>query len=150
MADRPDPSPEPLPVGWKEHVAFPEWGVRRVRAKVDTGARTSALGVGGYELWEDAGRGTMVRLRLALSRKHPERQKVVEAPVLRTVVVRNSAGVPERRPVIEALARLGPVEKRILLTLTYRPAMRFRLILGRQALAGDFIVDVSKKYLLKT
>jgi ribosomal protein S6--L-glutamate ligase len=69
--------------------------------------------------------------------------------VLRTVVVSNSGGMREERPLIEAAVRLGPVHKRIHLTVTNRARMRFRMILGRQALAGSFIVDVSRKYLLR-
>ncbi len=55
--------------------------------------------------------------------------------------------MPEQRPLIETDIVLGPVRKRIRLTVTSRAGMLFRVILGRQALAGDFLVDVSKKYL---
>lgn len=138
-----------LTVGWKEYVEFPAWDVPRVKAKVDTGARTSALDVRSYELWHDPDRGLMVRLRLALYRKRPERVTEVAAPVVRMTAVRNSSGLCEQRPVIEADVRLGPVGKRIRLTITNRAGMRFRMILGREALAGDFVVDVSRKYLLR-
>jgi hypothetical protein len=138
----------PLVLGWKERIALPEWGIPRLRVKVDTGARSSALDVVGYELIEVAGQGLLARLRLALSRKHPERIHVVEAPVLRQVLVRNSGGVAELRPLVETWARIGPVHKRIRLTVTQRSGLRFRMLLGRQALQSDFVVDVSKKYLL--
>jgi hypothetical protein len=137
---------ERLLVGRKEYVAFPEWGIRRVRAKVDTGARSSALDVLGYELWEVDGQGLRVRLRLALNRRRSDRYRVVEAPVVRMVAVRNSGGACEQRPLIEATIRLGAVTRRIRLTVTDRAAMRYRMILGRQALRGQFVVDVSKKY----
>jgi hypothetical protein len=75
---------------------------------------------------------------------------VIEAPVLRMVVVRNSGGMQEQRPLIEADVALGPVRKRVQLTVTNRAGMRFRVILGRRALAGDFVVDVSKKYQLRS
>jgi hypothetical protein len=142
------PLSEPLTIGWKEFVDFPEWGLRRIKVKVDTGARTSALDVVSYDLWESAGLGLRARLRLALSRKHPGRLTTVQADVLRMVVVRNSSGMREQRPLIEASIRLGPVTKRIRLTITNRAGMRFRMILGREALRNDFVVDVSKKYLL--
>jgi hypothetical protein len=139
----------PVRIGWKEYVELPELSPRRLKVKVDTGARTSVLDVADYELLEVPGRGQVARLRLALSRKHPERVRVVEVPVLRTVVVRNSGGVPEVRPLLETTLRLGPVTKRIRLTVTNRSPMRFRMLLGRLALAGDFVVDVSAKYLLR-
>jgi hypothetical protein len=139
----------PVRIGWKEYVELPEWGLRRVRAKADTGARTSVLDVAGYELLDVPGGGRVARLRLALSRKHPERVTVVEAPVLGLIAVKNTGGMPEVRPLLETTLRLGPVCKRIRLTVTNRSHMRFRMLLGRLALAGDFVVDVSAKYLLR-
>ena len=139
----------PLVVGWKERLDFPAWGIRRVRAKMDTGARTSALDAVSYELYQADGAGLCIRLRLALHHKHRDELRVVEAPVLRMVVVRNSNGMCEQRPLVETDIDLGPVRKRILLTVTNRAGMRFRVLLGRQALADDFVVDVSKKYLLR-
>jgi hypothetical protein len=139
----------PVLVGWKEYVALPDWGLRRVKAKIDTGARTSALDAAGYELRRTESDGLVAELRLALRRKHPEQLTVVHVPVLRMVVVRNSMGVCEQRPLIETTLRLGPVTKRIRLTVTNRAGMCFRMILGRKALEGDFLVDVSQKYLLR-
>jgi hypothetical protein len=138
----------PLLIGWKEYVDFPDWGLRRVRAKVDTGACTSALDVLRYRLEETAA-GRVAHLELALNRRHPDRLTLVQAPVLDTVAVKNSGGRREYRPVVEALIRLGPVLKRIRLTVANRSGMRYPMLLGRRALAGDFIVNVTRKYLLK-
>ena len=138
----------PVLIGWKEYVALPDWGIRRLKAKVDTGARTSAIDAASYELRRTPA-GLVVRMRLALSHRHPERQKVVEAPVLAMVAVRNSGGMREDRPLVETVLRLGPVSKRIRLTVTSRAGLRFRLILGRKAVEGDFLVDVSRKYVWK-
>jgi hypothetical protein len=143
------PAQTPLVIGWKEYVALPEWNVRRLRVKIDTGARTSSLDAAGYELHEVPGVGTVARLRLNLSRKHPDRQVTVEAPVLKMTVVRNTGGLREERPVIETTVCLGPLRKRIRLTVANRTGMLFRMILGREALAEDFLVDVGKKYLLR-
>jgi hypothetical protein len=137
----------PVVIGRREYLSFVEWPVRRIRVKIDTGAYTSALGVASYELTKNE--PPRVRLRLSLSRKHPERIVEVEAPVVRMTVVRNSAGIPEQRPVVEGTVRLGPVEKKIQLTLTFRTGMRCRMLLGRQALAGDFLVDVTRKDVLR-
>src|SRR5438477_7807363 len=97
---------EPLLIGWKEHAAFPEWGLRRLRVKIDSGACTSALDVAGYDL-EERPAGTVARFRLQLRRRHPERARVIEAPVLRFANVLCTSGVCERRPVVETLLRLG-------------------------------------------
>lgn len=141
---------EPLVIGWKERLEFPEWRLRRLRVKVDTGARTSALDVQGYDLCETDGSGLIARLRLALDLRHPERVALVQTPVLKMVAVSNTGGGCEQRPLVEALIRLGPVVKRIRLTLTNRAHMRYRMILGREALVGTFVVDVSRKYLLRS
>ena len=144
-----DNQARPLVIGWREYVGFPDWAIRRVKVKIDTGARTSALDVARYEVVGDETAGLMARLFLSLERKHPERLAAVETPVLRMVAVRNSSGAWEERPLVEATVRLGPVTKRIHLTITNRAAMRFRMILGRKALENDFVVDVSQQYLLK-
>jgi hypothetical protein len=148
----PEPSEATTPlllIGWKERLDFPDWGLKRVRVKIDTGACTSALGASGYELVEVDGR-CMVRLRLALNRRRPEKTAVIQAPVVRMVYVTSTGGHREERPMIETMIRLGPVRKRIRLTITSRAAMRFPMILGREALAGSFVVDVSRKDILKS
>jgi hypothetical protein len=139
----------PLVIGWKEYVDFPDWGIRRVKVKIDTGARTSALDVARYELHEDAAHGLVAELHLALNRKRPGEMTVLRVPVLKRVMVSSSTGVRQERPLIETTVRLGPVTKRVQLTVTNRAGMRFRMILGRKALEGSFLVDVSKKYLLR-
>jgi hypothetical protein len=145
--DRGDASP--LTVGWKEYVGLPDWGVRRVKAKIDTGARTSALDVARWELRTGEGGALLADLCLALDPRCPGQTVLVEVPVVRMISVRNSGGACEQRPLIETTLRLGPVTKRIYLTVTRRASMRFRMLLGRKALEGDFVVDVSRKYLHK-
>lgn len=139
-----------LLIGWREYVNFPDWNVRRIKVKIDTGARTSALDVAHYQLRQVDGRGLVAELHLALKRKKPSQVTVVHAPVQELVSVRNTSGQWEQRPVIETTVRLGPLTKRIRLTITNRATMCFRMILGRKALEGDFLVDVSQQYLLKS
>src|SRR5262245_15603565 len=121
----------PLVVGWKEYVDFPEWKLRRVKVKIDTGARTSAVGVIDYNLQQGEDGNLIAHLRLAPFRKRPERVVQVDVPVTRMIVVKNSSGMPEQRPLIEVLMHLGPVSKRIPMTITNRASMRFPMILGR-------------------
>jgi hypothetical protein len=138
-----------LRIGWKEYLHFTEWDLRRIRVKIDTGARTSALDVVRYELTETAGGVLMATLFLALDRRHPGRFTRIHTPVLKMTTVRNTGGAREERPVVETAVRIGPIHKRIRITITNRSSMRYRMILGREALDGDFLVDVSRKYLLK-
>jgi hypothetical protein len=139
----------PLTVGWKERISFPDWSLRRVKVKIDTGARTSAIGAVYYEVLDLPGEGRVVDLVLALDRRAPDQQVKLRSPVLGTVRVRNSSGQCELRPVIETRVRLGPLTKVVRFTITNRAQMRFPVILGRLALAGDCLVDVSRKYLLR-
>src|SRR5436190_12884110 len=124
MADQP-----PLVIGWKERIDFPDWDLRRVKVKIDTGARTSALGAVYYELRDIADVGRVADLVLALDRKRPERQVRLRVPVLGTVVVCNSSGQREWRPVVETRVRLGSLTKSIRLTVTNRSQMRIAVIL---------------------
>src|SRR4051794_27878165 len=124
----------PLPIGWKEYVDFPEWGVRRVRAKADTGAFTSSLDAVEYDLHDRGPDGLWADVCLAC---HAHRDPVrLGLRGVRLPPVRNPGGDPQRRPVIEAVIRLGPVTRRIQLTLARRQGLRHRLLLGRRALAG--------------
>jgi hypothetical protein len=138
-----------LTVGWKERIDFLDWDLRRVKVKIDTGARTSALGAVYYEMLDLPGEGRVADLVLALDRKAPDRHVRIRTPVIGTVVVRNSAGQRELRPIVETRVRLGTLTKTIRLTVTNRAHMRFPVILGRLALSGDFVVDVNRKYLLR-
>jgi hypothetical protein len=135
-------------IGWKEYVEFLDWNLRHVKAKVDTGARTSVLDVLSYELHENA-HGLTATFKVALDARHPEVVREITVPVLRLIVVSNSSGMREQRPLVETTLRLGSVIKRVRLTITNRAGMRFRMILGRKALENDFVVDVAGKYLLR-
>lgn len=139
----------PYRIGWKEYVHFPDWKVGAVKAKIDTGARTSSLHVVGYEMYQNEGEALMVALQLSPSRRHPERMEVVHVPVVATVVVTDSGGHQELRPVVATTIRLGPVTKQVLVNVTNRASMLFRMLLGRKAIEGDFVVDPSQKYLMK-
>ncbi|HTG34464.1 MAG TPA: RimK/LysX family protein [Thermoanaerobaculia bacterium] len=137
-------------VGWKEHLDLPELGIVRIKAKVDTGARTSTLHVDSIRLLEVLADGSeRVALEFRPDRRRPDWRVQTEARVLRRMRVVDSGGHPEVRPVIETEMVLGPVRKKILVTLTNRSGMLFRMILGRKALEGDFRVDVAGKYLLR-
>jgi hypothetical protein len=141
---------QPLIIGWKERIDFPAWGIKSVRAKIDTGARTTALNVCDYELMEISPGRFRARFRPVLSRKRQVCREPVEAEVVRMVRVRNTGGTAELRPVVETEIKLGPVSKRIRVTLTDRSRMISPVILGRNALAGDFVVDVERKYLQRS
>jgi hypothetical protein len=136
--------PEPLVIGWAEYVAIPEWQIGRLRAKMDTGARTSALHV---ENIREVGHGR-VRFDVRLHRRNLQRRVTVEAPIKRRGRVRPSSGDSQTRIFVSASVRIGPLEQEIELSLVDRERMLFRMLIGRSALAHRFLVDVSKRYLV--
>jgi ribosomal protein S6--L-glutamate ligase len=133
----------PLIVGWTEHVALPDWGIPSVRAKMDTGARTSALHV---ENVEEVG-GRHVRFDVVLDRKRSHRRVHVKARIVRRARVRSSNGEYSYRLFVSTRLRLGPLERQVEFSLVDRARMIHRVLLGRSALHGVF-VDVGHRHLL--
>ncbi len=142
--DEPRLAHVPLVVGFAELVDIPEWNIRRLRAKVDTGARTSALHV---ENVEELPHGR-VRFDVRLHRQKVDRRVTVEAKVVRRARVRASSGEAENRIFVRAMLHIGPVVESVEMSLVSRERMRFRMLLGRSALSRHFLVDVSRSYLL--
>lgn len=133
--------------GWREWAALPDLGLGRIQAKLDTGARTSALHAYFIEPVELAGRD-WVRFGI-----HPQRgtdSPAVEAmaPVKDRRLVADSGGHRELRWVIETLLVMGGVARRVEITLTNRDTMRFRLLIGRRALRRRFAVDPASSFRL--
>jgi hypothetical protein len=135
----------PAIVGWREWVAFPGLGVPLVKAKVDTGARSSALHAFDLTRFE---RDRLPWVRFTV---HPFQGDVLttieaECQLLGQRLVKNSAGVAEMRPVVATDVELAGRRWEIELTLTNRDAMGFRMLLGRQAVRGRFVVDPEKSF----
>jgi hypothetical protein len=133
-------------IGWTEYVDLPRWGVNRLRAKVDTGARSSALHV---ENLRELPRG-YVSFDVVLHRRKRERHVQVHTKVLRRSVVRSSTGEGMRRIFVSTVLRLGPVQKEIEVSLVDRGEMIHRMLLGRSALSGPFLIDVDRRLALGT
>lgn len=131
-------------IGWNEYVDLPDWEISGLRAKVDTGARSSALHVENIELLPR----NRVRFDVILSRRKRHRRVHVKTRVSRRGRVRSSTGHYETRIFVNARVRIGPVERDVELSLVDRERMIFRMLLGRTALAGAFLVDVGRDRLL--
>jgi hypothetical protein len=138
----------PLPiVGWREWLALPDLGVEAVKAKIDTGARSSALHAWNITTADESDGRSIVRFTI-----HPIQRKSspsidVEAELVDMRRVRNSGGQVELRPVIRTSLGLGGVIWPIELTLTDRDTMGFRMLLGRQAVRRRFLVNPARSYL---
>ncbi len=133
-------------IGWREWAALPDLGVRRIKAKVDTGAKTSCLHTFSIEPTTHAGEPW---LRLGI---HPRRDTLkevfCETPVSDEREVMDSGGHIEIRYVIETILHMGNRQYPIEMTLTNRDSMRYRMLLGRTAMRGYFTVDPQADYLL--
>lgn len=133
-------------IGWREWVLFPELNMGPVKAKIDTGARTSALHAFDIEFFERNGK-KMVRFKVH-PRQRDERYAVAaETEVIDMRYVKDSGGRETLRPVIRTQAKLGLNDWDIELTLTNRDAMGFRLLIGRQAVKRKFLVHPGRSYL---
>ncbi len=132
-------------VGWREWVALPGLGISAIKAKVDTGARSSSLHACGIEAFEREGE-PWVRFRVHPFQRSASPEIEVETPLLEVRRVTTSSGHSGLRPVIrtelELLGDRWPIE----LTLARRDAMGFRMLLGREALRGRFVVDPGGSY----
>lgn len=133
-------------IGWREWVALPDLGVRTIKAKVDTGARTSSLHAFDLEAFREDSLD-MVRFKIHPEQGSSKREKTVKAPVHEWRNVRSSSGEVELRPVILTTIEIFGESWEVELTLTRRDAMGFRMLLGRQAVRGHIVVDPGRSFL---
>ena len=133
-------------VGWREIVSLPELGLEGIKAKVDTGARTSALHAFDIERFQKDGQEWLT------FKTHPvqhTRKPVIscEARLQDERVVTDSGDHREKRFVIETPIEVGEKTWRVEVTLTDRKNMKFRMLLGRHAMRGKITVDPARSYL---
>lgn len=124
-------------IGWREWVEFPDWELR-LKAKADTGAKSSAIDCA--EISELP--GNRVRFTVRLDRKDKKLITLEETIALRKRV-RSSTGHHTDRIFVETTLRLAGIEKKIIVSLVSRKRMIHRLLLGREALGDDFLVNSS-------
>ena len=138
----------PVVLGWREWLALPELGIPAIKAKIDTGAKTSTLHAFRQEIFRKKGR-KFIRFWIHPLQRKKKIELVCEAPVLDRRMVRDSGGHAEERYVIMTPIILDDRQWPIELTLTRRDSMLFRMLLGRSALKeGGFIVDPGASYLM--
>ena len=137
----------PIEIGWREWVGFPEFDVDAIKAKIDTGAKTSAIHA--FRVTEtDIDGAPHVEFFL-----HPEQKRRVPemrciAPIKDRRLIKSSNGEIQERIIVSALLAFGGREWGIDLSLANRDEMGFRLLLGRDALRNRVVIHPAKSYLL--
>ena len=134
----------PTVIGYQEFVSLPAWGIDRLLVKSDSGARSSALDAKHIEELP----GDRVRFEVVLSRTDRDRTLTIEAPIVRRTKIRPSHGETQHRLIVAADLAVGGVTKTIEVSLVSRQRMICRMLLGRTALADDFLVDCGSRFLL--
>ncbi|WP_017293775.1 ATP-dependent zinc protease family protein [Geminocystis herdmanii] len=156
-------------IGWRESLALPTLGIDKINAKIDTGARTSALHAFQIKIYREFDRAApllsdravpllcdraaplherdMVKFRVHPIQRDTHTTIECIAPLIEYRHVTNSGGHTQLRPVIESMVKLGDYQWTIELTLTNRDAMGFRMLLGRQAVKNRFLVDCQKSFI---
>lgn len=133
-------------IGWRERVALLDLNISSVKAKIDTGARSSALHAFDIEIFKQGG-AEFVRFKVHPSQRNRKKVVMAEAKLLDMRKVRNSGGKSEVRPVVETTVSTVNQQWSIELTLTNRDVMGFRMLLGRQAVRDRFLVNPAQSYL---
>jgi hypothetical protein len=137
----------PLTIGWREWVSLPDLNVDAIKAKVDTGARTSALHAFRIEpFWRED--EAWVRFELHPIQRSRAMKVMSEARVIGERSVRSSNGRVDRRYIIRTLLSLGDVTWPIELSLANRDEMGFRMLLGRTALRRRTVIEPGRSFLL--
>jgi hypothetical protein len=136
-----------LVVGWREWVALPALGIAAIKPKIDTGARSSSLHAFNVETFEHGGE-TWVRFDVHPIQREDKTVVRTEARVLEFRHIRSSSGHQTLRPVIRTDLVLGGRRWVVELTLAARDEMGFRMLLGREAMRGRFVVDPARSFLL--
>ena len=139
-------------LGWREWLALPSLGIAAIRAKVDTGARSSSLHVDAQWRFSEGGQ-PWAGFRISTGRTvrtldGAVAAQVIEAgaPVLDEREVTDSSGNRSRRVFLRTPLRLAGIEREIEINLTDRRGMLFPMLLGRSAIAGAFIVDPARSF----
>lgn len=133
-------------VGWREWVSLPELGIKKIKAKIDSGARTSCLHTFSLEPFEKNGK-KWIRFGIHPFQRNTDKELFCEAEIFDERIVSDSGGHREKRYVIKTLLLLADKSWPIEITLTNRDTMRFRMLVGRTAMKDKIHINPESSYL---
>lgn len=133
-------------VGWREEVSLPKFKLKGLRAKIDTGAKTSALHADKIEIYHEDGK-KVVRFMFV---NEEGKNQWIKCPFIEERYIKSSNGEKTLRPVVKTEIKMGKELFEIELTLINRDLMGFKMLIGREALNGRFLINPAKHNLLKT
>jgi hypothetical protein len=134
-----------ISVGWREEVSLPIFKLNGVKAKIDTGAKTSALHADNIEIQLIKNKKVVKFLFIS----EEGEQHVIKSPLIDERIVKSSNGEKTLRPVVKTIIKMGKEKYEIEVTLINRDMMGFKMLIGREALSGRFIINPAKFNLLK-
>lgn len=137
---------ELVTAGWREWISLPDLNLGPIKAKLDTGARTSALHAYDLEPFEVDG-VRMIRFSVHPNQRDSDSHLRCEAPLVEHRSVRSSTGHSQHRPVIRTGLRIAGRTVRTEVTLSDRSLMGFRVLVGRKALRRKFLVDSGSSFM---
>ena len=132
-------------VGWRETVSLPKFKLNDLRAKIDTGAKTSALHADKIEFLNING----IRYVRFMFINDEGEEIIVKTPLIEERAIKSSNGDKTVRPVVKTDIKMGSERFEIEVTLINRDLMGFKMLIGREALNGRFLINPSKHNLLK-
>lgn len=132
-------------IGWREEIGLPDLGVKKIKAKVDSGARTSSLHAFNVEIYK---RGSNEYVKFSVNPEQKSNKNEIEcrAKVLEFRKVKSSNGHTELRPVILTSVVLMGEKWEVEMTLTNRDEMGFRMLLGRESIRKKFLIDTGNSF----
>jgi len=131
-------------VGWREWVCLPALGIESIKAKVDTGARTSSLHVEDIKLLGN----NRISFNVVTDNKARSGGKIIIATRVKKGKVKSSLGMRTERWYVQTKIRMGNMQRDIIINLVGREEMNFRVLLGRTAIDEVFLVDADKSFVL--
>jgi len=140
-------------LGWREWISFPTLNAAKLVAKVDTGAKSSALHVESFEKYNHSSGQVYVRFVLPQSMYDQDNYRLItertfDLPLKDQRIIKNSGGQKQQRCVIDLLIAIGSFYYEIEVSLTCRKAMKYPMLLGRTAITKRFLVDVDRSFQL--